>query len=172
MDEAFKGLKNYRRVVDDIIIFDEDKIAHVREFLKRCAEKRISLFKKFKFGETLVNFAGYNLSRDGYKVDSSILEAIRDFPQPTNVTDLRSFFGLVNQLSSNTDQIALYLQPLRLLWSVKNEFLRGSEHTKAFELAKEALSAVPTLAFYDLKKPTRIMTDASSKSLGFVLLGN
>ena len=49
INEVFQGLKNYRRVVDDIIIFDEDEnthVAHVREFLKRCAEKGISLHKE------------------------------------------------------------------------------------------------------------------------------
>ena len=77
MDEAFQGLKSYRRFVDDIIIFHEDKnthVAYVRKFLKRCAEKRISLHKKFKFGVTSITFAGYNLSSDGYKVDSSLLK--------------------------------------------------------------------------------------------------
>ena len=46
MDEAFQGLQNYRRIVDDVIIFDEDKqarVADVREFLKRCSVKGISL---------------------------------------------------------------------------------------------------------------------------------
>ena len=171
MDEAFQGLKNYYGVVDNIIIFDEDKdthVARVREFLKRCPKKGISLHKeKFKFGVTSVTFSSYNLSRDGYKVYSSLLKAIRDFSLLTNATDLRSFFALANQLSSYADQIAKCLRPLRPFLSVKNKFLWGSEHSRTFQLAKEALSEVPTLAFRDIKKPTRIMTVASSKGLWF-----
>ena len=37
------------------------------------------------------------------------------------------------------------------------------------EAAKEMLSEVPTLAFYDATRPTRIMTDACNTGLGFVL---
>ena len=43
MDEALRGLGNYRKVVDDIVIYDNDldsHVNHVRQFLARCAEKR------------------------------------------------------------------------------------------------------------------------------------
>ena len=41
MNEAFQELTNYRRIVNDVIIFDEDKhthAIHVRQFLQRCAQ--------------------------------------------------------------------------------------------------------------------------------------
>ena len=49
MDEAFQGLTNYRRIVDDVIIFDEDKrthATHVRQFLQRCAPIKEFLYIK------------------------------------------------------------------------------------------------------------------------------
>ena len=53
MDEAFSGLTNYRKVVDDVLIFDFNFDSHldrVRQFLKRCEELHISLKKeKLKF---------------------------------------------------------------------------------------------------------------------------
>ena len=42
MDEAFQGLTNYRRIVNDVIIFDENKrthAIHVMQFLQRCDNK-------------------------------------------------------------------------------------------------------------------------------------
>ena len=48
MDEAFAGLPNFRKIVDDVVIFDQDKdqhIQHVRQFLCRCEERGISLNK-------------------------------------------------------------------------------------------------------------------------------
>ena len=145
-------------------------MTHVCQFLQRCADKGLSLHKhKFRFCETEVTFAGFKLSREGYKVDDSQLNAIRDFPIPTNVTDLRSFFGLINQLANNTATIAQCLEPLRPLLSTKNEFVRSPDHTTAFNLAKESLTQVPVLSFFDTVKPTRLMTDASRKGLGFVL---
>ena len=41
MDEAFAGLEGYRRIVDDVVIFDKDKEQHesyVRQFLQRCSK--------------------------------------------------------------------------------------------------------------------------------------
>ena len=42
MDEAFQGLTNHRRIVNDVIIFDENKrthAIHVMQFLQRCGNK-------------------------------------------------------------------------------------------------------------------------------------
>ena len=173
MDEAFSGLKNYRKVVDDVLIFDCDFDSHitrVRQFLKRCEELQISLKReKFKFACTSVNFAGYEISQAGYKLDASLIKGISDFPTPQNITDLCSFFGLVNQLSGSSKSIATCLAPLRPLLSTKNEFLWGPEHDKAFQQCKIVLAESPTLAFFDLTRETRLMTDASGKGLGFIL---
>ena len=46
MDEAFAGLTGYRRIVDDVVIYDSDPAQHtdhVRQFLQRCAERKITL---------------------------------------------------------------------------------------------------------------------------------
>ena len=90
------GLTGFRRVVDDIIIYDDNELqhaTHVRQFLQRCADKQIALNPdKCKFCQTKVTFAGFTLSVEGYKVDHSITDAITQFPTPNNRTDLRSFF--------------------------------------------------------------------------------
>ena len=91
MDEALQGLSNFRKIVDDIVIYDDEltkHVEHVRRFLARCAEKGISLHRdKFKFAQKAVTFAGFELSQDGYKLDSSLLQAVRDFPMPSTVTE-------------------------------------------------------------------------------------
>ena len=96
----------YRRIVDDVVIYDSDitqHASHVKEFLQRCAERKITLNQtKWTFAQPQVTFAGFILSADGYKVDSSITDAISRFPTPSNRTNLRSFFGLVNQLSASS----------------------------------------------------------------------
>ena len=90
--------------------------SRVRQFLQRCADLKISLKRdKFKFCRTSVTFAGYEISENGYKLDRSLVNGICDFPIPQNVTDLRSFFGLVNQLSGSSENVAACLQPLRPL---------------------------------------------------------
>jgi len=173
MAEAFEGLLAFRRVVDDIVIYDKDKeshITHVKQILQRCQDRQISLdHDKCTFCQTTITFAGFKLSPEGYCIDSSVTDAVCSFPVPSGRSELRSFFGLVNQLSSCTDTIAALLGPLRPLLSTKNEFLWSPEHEQAFTKAKEHLTTVPTLAYFSLNKPTRLCTNASRHGLGFVL---
>ena len=115
MAEAFSGLAGFHWVVDDIIIYDNDKqqhATHVCQFLQHCTDKHIALnLEKCKFSQQEVTFAGFILSAQGYRVDYSITDAISQFPTPTNQTELWSFFGLVNQLSSSTNVVATLLTP-------------------------------------------------------------
>ena len=176
MAEAFSGLTSFCRVVDDIIIYDSDKhqhATHVRQFLQRCADKHIALNPtKCKFNQREVTFARFTLSAQGYQVDCSITDAISQFPTPTNRTDLRSFFGLVNQLSSSTQAVASLLTPLRPLLSTKNDFLWSPDNQQAIEVVKDALTTAPVLSYFDANKPTRLSTDASRHGLGFILQQN
>ena len=173
MDEAFEGLSGYRRIVDDVVIFDCDEAQHthhVRQFLARCAEKNITLnLDKWQFAQPEIHFAGFLLSANGYSVDSSITDAIARFPTPSGRAELRSFLGLVNQLSASTPMIASLLSPLRPLLSTKNEFVWSLGLEEAFEKAKLSLTSAPTLSFFDPSRPTRVCTDASRRGLGFVL---
>ena len=125
MAEAFEG---FRRIVDDIVIYDRDEASHmdhVRQFLQRCRDKGISLNKeKWQLCQPCVTFAGFQLSGDGYRIDPSLTDAISKFPAP-------AFFGLVNQLTTSTDKIAHLLAPLRPLLSTKNEYVWLQDHDQA-----------------------------------------
>ena len=124
---------------------------------------------KCQFFRTQVTFAGFQLSSSGYKIDPSIIEAITKYPTPTSRSDLRSFIGLVNQLSTSTNTLATLLDPLRPLLSTKNEFLWSSYHQEAFSHIKTSLTTTPMLSFFDISKPTKLSTDASRRGLGCVL---
>ena len=176
MAEAFTGLTGFRCIVDDIIIYDCDEqqhAAHVQQFLQRCAEKHIALnLDKCKFNQSKVTFAGFTLSAQGYQINQSITDAISQFPTPKNRTDLLSFFGLVNQLSSNTSAIAPLLAPLHPLLSTKNEFLWSPNHEQALHTIKETLTTAPVLSYFDASKPTHLSIDVSHHGLGFILQQN
>ena len=124
---------------------------------------------KCKFFQTKTTFAGFLLSADGYQVDPTITEAISRYPAPTSHTELRSFIGLVNQLSSSTNTVATLLAPFRPLLSTKNEFAWSPSHATAFKTVKESLTTQPILSYFDITKPTRLSTDASRQGLGYIL---
>ena len=123
MTESFAGLSGFRRIVDDIVIYDSnatDYLTYVKQFLQHCVDRDIALnIEKCKFFQTTVTFAGFQLSAEGYQIDQTITEAIPSYPTPTNCTDLCSFIGLVNQLTTSTNSVATLLAPLRPLLSTK-----------------------------------------------------
>ena len=170
MTEAFNGLSGFRRIVDDFVIYDSnitDHVSHVQQFLQRCVDHNIPLnVDKCQFFKTQVTFAEFQLSSDG---DPSIIEAIAKCPTPMSRSDLRSFIGLVNQLSTSTNTLATLLAPLRPLLSVKNEFLWSYQHQEAFSNIKTSLTTSPLLSFFYINHTTRLSTDASRQGLGFIL---
>lgn len=105
----------------------------------------------------------------GYQVDPSITAAITLFPSPTTCTELHSFVGLVNQVTSGTNTIAELITQFRPFLSTKNEFMWTTEHDQTLTKVKECLTTTPVLAFFDVTKATRICTDASRQGLGFIM---
>ena len=165
------GIRCIRRITDDFIAYDEtweEHVRHVTEILTPCAKRGISLnYDKFQFGRTEVQFGGYILSANGFRFDPDLHEAIANF---LNITDLRSFFGFVNQLSDFTNIVALKLEPLRPLLKPRNDFLWEEPQERAFQDVKKALSMTPVMAYYDSKRATLLHVDASRlNGLGFVL---
>jgi len=174
-DIALSGIENLEKVVDDMLAYDAgfpEHVARVWTVLSRCRAQGITLNPtKFRFAEDEVKFVGFIVSRQGTRADPRKIAAIQEFPAPTNVSELRSFLGLVNQLGEFTDGVAASAQPLRELLKGKSVFAWTPAQEDAFRQTKEALSSPPTLAHFDPSRPTMLQTDASRlKGLGFALL--
>ncbi|KAK4315527.1 hypothetical protein Pmani_013220 [Petrolisthes manimaculis] len=134
-DQALGDVPNTIKVVDDILVYDSTYSAHldhVIQVVQRCNQHGIALNPdKFVFGEAMVDYCGYTISRLGYTTDSRKVKAISEFPRPLNITDLRSFMGLTNQLGAFSSAVAEAAQPLRDLLRPKNEW--STQHEQAFE---------------------------------------
>ena len=174
-DQALDGVPRTSKVVDDILAHDEDygsHLEHVWTILERCEQHGITLNPaKVEFAKSQVEFCGYELSPEGFTPDKHKVEAIASFPTPTNITDLRSFLGLVGQLSEFSPWIADAAEPLRDLLKPKNAWLWTSQHDAAFDRVKTALVSPPILAYFSPGLPTVLQTDASrQQGLGYVLM--
>ena len=168
-------LSNVEKVMDDVIVHDENFEKHVeivRSLLLRCREHGIKLNPdKFKFAENEVNYVGFKINAEGVNTDPEKLKAMAEFPTPICLTELRSFMGIINQLGDFTTEVSTTADPLRELLKSKNEFRWTEAHTTAFQVTKKALVSAPTLAHFNPSKPTALHTDASRrKGLGYALL--
>ncbi len=83
--------------LDDLIVFSdtleehERRLLHVLERLKDYGLK-LSL-DKCKFFQTSVKYLGHIVSEDGVETDPQKIEAIKTWPSPRNLKELRSFLG-------------------------------------------------------------------------------
>jgi hypothetical protein len=80
---------------------------------KTANDNNVSFNKnKTVFAKPTAIFAGYEVSADGFRPNPELTRAIREFPRPTNITDLRSFYGLCQQVGNFSDKISAALNPL------------------------------------------------------------
>ena len=83
-----------------------------------------------------ISFADYIVSNKGIVPDPNLTTAIKDFPTPTSISELRSFIGLSNQLASFLPDLAQNTGNIRKLLSPKNAFLWLNEHENDFSKQK------------------------------------
>ena len=84
--------------------------------------------------------------------------------------EVRTFLGMVNQLSKFSVHLADRTKSIRELLHKGNKWTWGGEQQKTFEQIKADLRQPPVLALYDPNKETKIAADASSYGLGGVVL--
>ena len=84
--------------VDDILLYSctvEEHELHLKIVLERLREKKLyAKFSKCEFWLERVAFLGHVVSKEGISVDPSKVEAVTQWKQPKNPTELRSFMGL------------------------------------------------------------------------------
>ena len=94
----------------------------VFEFLEVCGRAGVVLnSKKFQFSEMTVDFAGFRITNSTVEPLPKYLDAIRDYPTPSSITDIRSWFGLVNKVSHYA-QLFEIMEPLRKFLSPRVPF--------------------------------------------------
>ena len=94
-----------------------------------------------------------------------------NFPTPKCLKDIRSWFGLVNQVAY-TFSMANQRQPFRQLLKPDTPFKWTPKLDKVFQESKRRISEeIKTgVCIFDKSKPTRLITDWSKSGIGFWLL--
>ena len=176
-DDITKHIVRLLRCIDDSLMYDDntDYETHwwrVIEFLEVCANSGVMCNReKFQFSQPRVEFAGFRISEDTVEPLPKYLDAIRGYPTPKNISDIRSWFGLVNQVS-HYGHLRDMMEPFRKFLSPKCKFEWTDELEQLFQKSKERIVAAieEGVKIFDLLRRTCLRTDWSKSGIGFWLL--
>ncbi len=172
--------------LDDAIIYSvsiNDHIEHIAVVLDKFIEKGLKIgFGKCNFFQKEVKFLGRIVSREGYKMDESNVEAVRALKGQVAKTlgEVRQLLGLLGYHRGQIQDFAKIAKPLTELLKTKgvdaNEKNTSKrpvvwleEHKVALEKLVDAITSQPILAYPDYDEEFFIHTDASGLGLGCIL---
>ncbi|WZZ63529.1 hypothetical protein YC2023_074899 [Brassica napus] len=160
--------------IDDILVYSrskEEHKEHLRLVMDRLRNQKLfAKFSKCLFWKREIGFLGHIVSGEGVAADLEKVQAIREWPRPTTVTEVRSFLGLAGYYWKFVKDFSSIAKPLTKLNGKGVPFLWVEETEKAFKKLKEALTTAPVLALPEQGKPYTVYTDASRIGLGCVLM--
>ena len=173
-DEIISEVERKTKATDDTVLWDECMEDHwwrTIDYLDLVGRNGIIINpEKLQFAQKEVNFAGFHITADRVEPLPKFLAAIRDFPKPKNITDVRSWFGLINQCS-HYGQLSKWMLPFKHLLSPKTKFLWCEKMDEAFDRSKELIieAIKKGVEIFDPSRPTCLRTDWSITGLGFFL---
>lgn len=178
MDEVTRDFDFVFPYVDDLLIASKDEkehMQHLKLVFERLAEYGLVVnVSKSHFGKAEVKFLGYLVSASGIVPLPEKVVAIREFPRPQTIKQLRRFLGMLNFYRRFTRDAASYQAPL-------NDCLKGPkvcgshpvpwtpDLENAFDKCKESIAQAALLTHPDVTVPWAIFTDASDFAVGAVL---
>jgi hypothetical protein len=159
--------------LDDIIVFSDTFRQHLERLSMvfnrlRTAGLKINASKTHLF-QRRVSFLGHVVSEAGIEPDPSKIEAVRTWPRPRNLTELRSFVGLASYYRDHIKSFASIARPLHVLTRKGARFEWTQAQEMAFNQFKDLLTSAPVLSA-PMDTGTYILdADASNEAVGIVL---
>lgn len=173
IDQVLNGLERTKVIIDDIIVTgvdDSDHIKNLRAVFERLRAAGLRVKpEKCAFFEDEVIYCGHGVSEEGLRTMPTKVDAICKAPRPENVSQLRSFLGLVNYYQRFLPDLATTLHPLHTLLQKGKEFKWTDNCQDAFDTVKKHLASDRVLTHYNPEAPLRLASDASPYGLGAVL---
>ena len=175
VDEITADVDDHVRCIDDACLWKitvEDSFWHAVKYIDLCGRNGVTFNpSKFVFAAETADFAGFTVTLDSIKPTLKMTKAIKDFPTPTSITGVRSWFGLVNQVAYAFAQLEI-MYPFRELLKHKKKFYWDNTLTEVFEKSKDDIIAKTEngVRIFEIDRTTCLATDFSKTGIGFLLL--
>ena len=159
--------------LDDILIISETEDQHLQDIhdILSAFEKANLLLHpdKCKFGMSHTEFLGLKFNSEGIRPSDKHLAAIRTYPRPRNVKEVRTFLGLINYFRKHIKDRAAIAAPLNNLTKKDHIFQWTPDCEASFQKLRQAMMEGPVLRYPRFSQRFYLATDASTVSVGGVL---
>lgn len=116
IEKLLCGVEGVSNFLDDVLITGatyEEHLKRLEQVFNILEKAGLKLNKeKCQFFKDKVTFVGYVITEDGLQKTDERIAAIRDSPEPQNVTEVRAFAGLVNYYAKFINGLADIMSPL------------------------------------------------------------
>jgi hypothetical protein len=176
MNEVFREyLDKFVQVfIDNILIYSrtmEENDEHLHLVLQCLREQKLyGKLSKCSFYQSRIHYLGHVISGEGITMDPTKVEAIMEWPAPTNVTEVRSFMGLAGYYRWFVKGFSKIANPITELQKKNKKFVWTEKCGEEFQRLKELLTIAPILKVPDMDADLLVCTDASKEGLGGVLM--
>ena len=100
MDQILEGIPHVQCILDDMIISgatDQEHLDNLEEVLSRLSKHGLRAnSSKCEFFKKRIEFCGHEISKLGLHKSQQKVNAVINAPRPENVSQVRSFVGLIN----------------------------------------------------------------------------
>jgi hypothetical protein len=177
MNLIFANLENVLVYMDDIIVFSdnlEEHLKHLKTVFERLKNHNLKIqLDKTEFFKKELLFLGHIISKEGIKPNPIKLEAIKNFPIPKTVKQIKQFLGLTGYYRKMIKGYAKIAKPITAMLKLDTKINTSDpEYLKAIETLKNMLINEPILQLPDFNKQFILTTDASNYAIGAVLSQN
>ncbi len=166
-----KGLHVY---LDDLIVVSNDLDSHLQQLsliFQKLTQAGLKVkLTKCEFLKSRIEFLEHLVDGHGIHTVDSKITAVKNFPTPKSVENVRSFLGLAGYYRAFVKNIASVASPLTRLFKKDVPFQWNDAQQHSFNALKDALTHTPILAFPDYTLPFTLCTDTSALGIGAVLM--
>jgi hypothetical protein len=160
--------------IDDILIFsknEEEHDEHLRLVLQKLKENQLyAKLNKCEFWLKEVSFLGHIISKGGISVNPSKVNDVLSWKPLQNVSDIRSFLGLVGYYRRFIEEFSKISKPMTKLLARGKTFEWTPRREASFQELKKRLTTAPVITMPNMERLFSIYCDASGQGLGCVLM--
>ena len=131
--------------------------------------KLFAKFSKCDFFKDKIQYLGHVVTKEGISVDPEKIKAIKDWPVPKDVTNIRSFKGITGYYRRFIEGFSRIVNLINSLQKKGKKFDWNQKCEESFKRLKTLLTSTPILRIVDPNKEFVVCTDACNDGLGGVL---